>query len=267
MLNTSKKYAKHHWGQNFLVNPNIISKIGDVFDRLPDKSILEIGAGHGALTAIISNRRKNLTIVEIDSFLVVVLQKKFPEANIIQGDILKTNMSSIFGKKTWHVIGSLPYNITSPLLLLLLNYYQSIDSMIFILQDAVVQRIVARPNNKNWGRLSIAVQHKFDAIALFEISQESFDPKPKVLSRLVTLTAKKSVADLINPELFALLTRTVFSYRRKTLLKSLQLVPKLNMTSNQIHKLLKSIDIDPQNRPENLSIEDFIRLTKVLNTN
>lgn len=248
--------ARKRFGQNFLQNPQIIDNIIRSLNLQSEDNVLEIGPGLGALTQPLLKKLQRLTAIEIDRDLQAHLAE-MPDAKekltIIDADALTIDYTQ-FGERV-RVIGNLPYNISTPLLLRLLHYTSHIDDMHFMLQKEVVNRMAAEPGCKAYGRLSVMLQYYCEVEQLFDVPPEAFDPQPKVDSAVVRLTPH---ATSIYPEVeFAALEQLVacaFSMRRKTLANNLK--PVMSATE------LTAFGINPVLRPEQISVMDYVRLAQ-----
>lgn len=253
---------RKRFGQNFLQDNNIIFKIVQAIHPKPDDQLLEIGPGYGAITRELLNITKAINVVELDRDVIPYLKmncENLGSLNIHQGDILKYNFAEHFAEPTQlRVIGNLPYNISSPLIFHLLAQQAWIKDMHFMLQKEVVQRMVAEPGSKTYGRLSVMVQYHCQASMLFSIGPEAFKPAPKVDSAIIRLIPRlKKAIPVHNQTLFAEVVRQAFNHRRKTLQKSLKSLCNL--------KLFAEVGIDPQSRPEQISVDDFCQLVNGIN--
>ncbi|MEM6998868.1 MAG: 16S rRNA (adenine(1518)-N(6)/adenine(1519)-N(6))-dimethyltransferase RsmA [Pseudomonadota bacterium] len=255
MSNPDTHRARKRFGQNFLHDPAIIERIVDVINPQKDDYILEIGPGKGALTRLILERVCELNVIEIDRDLVKLLETsigKDERLKIHQADALKIDLDQ-FGQNEWRIVGNLPYNISTPLLFHLLNYKHYIKDMLFMLQKEVVDRICAKPGNKQYGRLSIMLQYYCDIESLFVIKSGAFIPSPKVDSAIVKLTPlTKPRFELASEQSLELIVREAFSKRRKTIRNGL----KKYVDESDFLKL----GIAPEIRAENLAIADFVKL-------
>lgn len=257
-----KKYnliTKKKFGQNFLTSENILDKIVAVAGNIENKNILEIGPGPGGLTtSILKQKPKKLISVEIDNDLFEILKVEFDKYNnfeVINEDALKINESKYFDNNI-NVIANLPYNVGTNLLLKWLNNIQLFESFTLLLQKEVVERIVAKPCTKDYGRLSIITQALCDAKKMFDIKPESFIPPPKVMSSVVYIKPKQNIEN-INIKKLGIITQTLFSQRRKKIKNAINLLLKQNfINSNSI------INIDLDKRAEELSIDEYINLSK-----
>ena len=248
---------RKRFGQNFLVDHTIITKIVAAIQPNPDQAIVEIGPGLGAITEPLLAQVNHLTAIELDRDLASRLEKQFgPQLSLINADALGFDFSQLVTDGPLRIVGNLPYNISTPLLFHLLNYAGHIRDMHFMLQKEVVDRLVATPNNKSYGRLSVMVGLHCDAEALFDIAPQAFNPPPKVVSSLVRLMPKKTQPNAMLQEKVQEIVTAAFSMRRKTLRNSLKKVLS--------ESLLLEAEIDPGLRAENLSVPDYLRLADVL---
>ena len=250
-----KKYKKK-LGQHFLHDKNIINKIIIAIKPKTTDSFLEIGPGEGALTTPLLDKIKNIMLIEKDKDLIPILQNKYIESDnvqIVNSDILKCNLSKYLLSKT-RIIGNLPYNISTEIIFKLLPITSVITDMHLMLQKEVVDRMVAIPGSKVYGRLSVMTQVYFKVTKLFDISPNVFVPKPKVQSSYIKLIPKVSPFRDNNEQKFKKLVTMMFTARRKMIKTSLK--DYLDETA------LKSLSINPKHRPEVLSVEDFLRISK-----
>jgi len=258
---SDKHHPKKRFGQNFLIDEMVITRIINSIQPLSDDALIEIGPGFGALTHKLLKAQPALTVIEIDNDLVKFWQgqkKTHPLLSIHHQDVLTVDFKSlaIEAGKALRIVGNLPYNISSPLLFHLFSFDDVIHDMCFMLQKEVVDRLVAGPNSKVYGRLSIMAQYYCDIHKLFEVPNHAFKPAPKVDSAICRLIPKKaSERHPVDPLKLSECVRLAFTMRRKTLTNAL----KDLLTIEQI----KSLDIDPQLRPENLSLLDFCRLAEL----
>ena len=246
--------ARRRFGQNFLIEKSTIARIIESLKISPQDSVIEIGPGKGALTERLVESQCNLTLIEIDRDLVDTLKRKYQGLSIVNEDVLKVDFSSFFGIEPKRIIGNLPYNISTPLLFKLSRVNEWIIDMHVMLQKEVAERIVSGSSRKEYGRLSVSIQLLWEVTKLFDVSPTAFSPQPKVNSSFICLKPKKKInfdRDLMNQ-----LLTSAFSARRKTLKNALR--NYLNESE------LRSIDIDPGSRPENLIPEDFIRCVNFL---
>ena len=252
--------AKKSLGQNFLVDENILKKIVDI-SEIQDRSILEIGPGTGNLTSfILKNKPKKLFVVEKDKDLVLGLRKKFKNfLVIINEDILDIDEKK-FSKEKLIVFGNLPYNISTEILckwiLNLDNDEFWFECLILMFQKEVADRILAKVNTSNYGRLSILAKWKLDIIRICNIKPSCFFPKPKIESSLLLFKPKKNFFKIDNPKNIELVTRSFFNHRRKMIKKP------FNQLFNGKSYIQKKLKLDLNLRPQNLSLDTYYNLVK-----
>ncbi len=253
--------ARKRFGQNFLQDHNIINSIIASAMISNNEHWVEIGAGQGALTAPLLTKVAHLDVVELDRDLVVWLDKKFAHQTnltIHSADALRFDFSTLAlaGQKL-HIIGNLPYNISTPLMFHLLESTNCIEAMLFMLQKEVVNRLCATPGSKQYGRLSIMMQYYCKTEWLFDVPPESFDPIPAVMSSIVRLVPHRAppvhVADM---KMLNGIVTAAFSQRRKTLRNSL----KKLLSENEIADL----GIDANLRAENITLLEFATLSNAV---
>lgn len=249
---------RKRFGQNFLQNHSIIEAILQAFNPQQMDNVVEIGPGLGALTKPLLRILNSLTAIEIDRDLQAHLAE-MPEGieklQLIGADALTVD----YGKLGEHlrIIGNLPYNISTPLLLHLLHYAPHIDDMYFMLQKEVVDRLVAQPGSKAYGRLSVIVQYQCEVEQLLDVPPTAFHPQPKVDSAVICLTPHRvSPYPLVELSELERLVACAFSMRRKTLANNL----KPLLTAND----LMSLQIDPGMRPEQICITDYVHIAKFI---
>ncbi|UCD38522.1 MAG: 16S rRNA (adenine(1518)-N(6)/adenine(1519)-N(6))-dimethyltransferase RsmA [Fidelibacterota bacterium] len=214
--------ARKRWGQNFLTDPNLIRKIVATIDPQPDDSFLEIGPGHGELTIPLAQQAGRVTAVDIDPLLVEPLRQAVPpNVTVIQDDILKVNLPAVLPVGC-RIYGSLPYNITSPILFRLLEQRSRWRDAHFIVQREVADRMAAAPGSKVYGRLSVMVQAFTKVSKCFDLPPTVFRPRPKVSSALVHLEPAEQHGTIEDEELFARVVRRAFGQRRKKLANALK---------------------------------------------
>jgi len=252
--------AKKSLGQNFLIDQNIIDKIINIVE-IDNKSILEVGPGTGNLTkAILKKNPKKLIVIEKDNNLAELLKKDFDNnIKIINDDILKINENKL-DADVLTVFGNLPYNISTEILC---NWIVNIknknfwfDNLVLMFQKEVAERIIAKFNTKNYGRLSILSNWKLEIEKICDVQPSSFLPKPKIDSSVLLLKPKLDFFPLSNPKNLEKLTRTFFMHRRKMLKKSYNLLFKGNLD------IAKKLNIDLNLRPQNLNFETYYKLSE-----
>ncbi|TSA00629.1 MAG: 16S rRNA (adenine(1518)-N(6)/adenine(1519)-N(6))-dimethyltransferase RsmA [Rhodocyclaceae bacterium] len=252
--------ARKRFGQNFLVSPGIIRRIVDAIAPRAGDTVVEIGPGLGAITEPLLERIDHLHVVEIDRDLIARLEQRFPpeRLTIHQGDALEFDFGTLKGSGLLKIVGNLPYNISSPLLFHLVPFAPLVHDMHFMLQKEVVDRMVAAPGNKDFGRLSVMLQYHYHMERLFIVPPGSFNPPPKVDSAIVRMIPRKVGAGEAaqDPLLFARVVTAAFSQRRKML---------RNTLSEFISEAdLAALGIAPTARAEDIAVADYVRLANTL---
>ena len=256
-------------GQNFLINESILDEIVESADISDDDVVLEIGTGIGTLTSKLCERAKKVIAVEIDKNLLPILQETlsdFDNITIINKDILKINineeLTNLGINQKIKVVANLPYYITTPIIMKILEEKVNVDCMVLMLQKEVANRINATTSTKDYGSLSIAVQYYCDTDIVCKVPKNSFIPEPNVDSLVIKLSVnEKRKVDIEDEDLFFKIVRGSFSKRRKTILNSLAGYENL-VDKEKIEKILEKANIDTRRRGETLSIYEFAILTR-----
>ena len=255
---TLQHRARKRFGQNFLHDRHVIDRIVDAIDPTPGQSIVEIGPGQAALTRELVGRAGHITAVEIDRDLAAWLQEQFtPEhLTLVEADALKLDWSSL-ATRPLRVVGNLPYNISSPLLFRLVEFADRVIDQHFMLQKEVVDRIVAPPGSKTYGRLSVMLQVRYRMTKLFDVPRGAFNPPPKVTSSNVRMVPRPA-AELpaIDFDVFGRVVATAFNQRRKILRNALRDVAS--------EEAFRTAGVDPLARAEVLAVDDFVRLARAV---
>ncbi|MEO8331889.1 MAG: 16S rRNA (adenine(1518)-N(6)/adenine(1519)-N(6))-dimethyltransferase RsmA [Gallionella sp.] len=253
--------AKKKFGQNFLVDQQIIAAIVSAIRPVATDNMVEIGPGLGALTRPLLKRLNYLHVVEIDRDIIARLEHEFLQSDadrkltIHAGDALEFDFAAL--PAPLRIVGNLPYNISSPLLFHFSEYADRIIDMHFMLQNEVVERMVAQPSTPEYGRLSVMLQYRFHMEKLLDVPPESFRPAPKVDSAIVRMIPLHKREILVsNEKLFAEIVRAAFGQRRKTLRNTLR-----NYLNEED---FASLGINPQKRAENLAVAEFSQLANYL---
>lgn len=257
-----KKYSlstKKKFGQNFLVDELLLDKIVNVAGNIRNTNVIEVGPGPGGLTfSILKQNPKKLVSVEIDKDCFNILKNEFSSYEnfeVINEDALKINEEEYFNNnEKINVIANLPYNIGTVLLLKWLNNLKIFNSFTLLLQKEVVDRIVANPCNKDYGRLSVVVQALCDAKKVFDIKPTSFIPSPKVMSSVVHIIPKNDVQN-INIQKLSNITFALFNQRRKIIKNTVQKLIKVQKLNEEV---LNFIDLNK--RAEELTVDEFIKI-------
>lgn len=256
-------------GQNFLINENILNEIIEAADITKDDVVLEIGTGIGTLTSKLCERAKRVVAVEIDKNLLPILNETlsaYQNIDIINKDILKTDINeelkSLGINQKVKVVANLPYYITTPIIMKILEENVNVSVMVLMLQKEVANRINAQHSTKDYGSLSIAVQYYCDTQIICKVPKNSFIPEPNVDSLVIKLTVnEKRKVEIEDEDLFFKLVRGSFAKRRKTILNSLTGYEDL-ADKEKLEKLFEISQIDSKRRGETLTIQEFAKLTQ-----
>lgn len=249
--------AKKHLGQHFLKDDNIAQKIADTLSFSGYQQVLEIGPGMGVLTRHLLKKTDHLSVIELDRESVAYLLKHFPglSGKVIQGDFLKLDLEKAFAGRQVAIIGNFPYNISSQILFRAIEYRHLVPEFGGMFQKEVAQRITQAPGSKAYGILSVITQAFYETEYMFTVPPEVFSPPPRVESGVIRLVRKKDFSLPVDSDFFFRVVKMAFNQRRKTLrnsLKSLGISDKL------------SEDVIFARRPEQLSVEEFVKLTQIL---
>ena len=250
---------KKHLGQHFLKDENVCVKM---VNAIPEQStvlpVLEVGPGTGALTKYLLKRTDLQThVIELDEESVIYLKKYYTALaeRIYAMDFLKIDLAKVMGTGSFIIAGNFPYNISSQILFKVLDYKNQIPYVVGMFQKEVAERIAEKPGTKKYGIISVLIQAYYDIDYLFTVNEDVFDPPPKVKSGVIQLTRNKVMHLDCDEKLFKLVVKTAFNQRRKTIRNS---VKSLTHESVDLNLAVFS------ERPEQLSVEDFIKLTNLL---
>ncbi|HCR96230.1 MAG: 16S rRNA (adenine(1518)-N(6)/adenine(1519)-N(6))-dimethyltransferase RsmA [Halomonas sp.] len=249
--------ARKRFGQNFLRDLGIISRIVRSIGPREGDRLVEIGPGQGALTAPLLEAAGKLEVIELDRDLIPGLRVQFfnyPDFIIHEGDALKFDFAALKGDgPALRVVGNLPYNISTPLIVHLLTAGNAVADMHFMLQKEVVERLAAQPGGTDWGRLSVMAQYYCHVDQLFIVPPEAFVPRPKVDSAIVRLTPHASLPHVADdPALLFELVKLAFGQRRKTL--------RNNFKGRVSPETLEALGIDPTRRPQTLTVAEYVTI-------
>ena len=251
---------KKFLGQHFLIDDNISKKIVDNINFKKFKKVIEIGPGKGALTKHLLHIKDILTLIEVDNESVVFLKNEFlnEKLDIIENDFLKFDIQSAYpSEENILIIGNFPYNISSQILFKSIDNYKSVKAIIGMFQKEVAERIISKNNSKQYGILSVKTQLFYDAKILFDVSPNVFFPKPKVNSAVISLNRKENINIDCDLELLDRIIKLSFQHRRKKIKNSLK---KLDIEENILE------DSIFESRPEQLTIEEFVKLTRKISS-
>lgn len=265
---------KKSLGQNFLIDTNILRKIVSFADLTEASGAIEIGPGIGALTEQLAKVSKKVVAFEIDQRLLPILNEtlaNYPNTKIIHEDVLKANVKAVIeeefaGMDDLMVVANLPYYVTTPIIMKLLEERLPIRGIVVMLQKEVADRISAKPGSKDYGSLSIAIQYFTEAETVMTVPKTVFVPQPNVDSAVIRLIKREAPpVELKDEDFFFQVTRSSFAQRRKTILNNLtSQLPDGKLKKDMIIMALDQAGIEPGRRGETLSIEEFARLSDYL---
>ena len=255
---------KKSFGQNFLIDSHVIDKIIRAAEITPEDNVLEIGPGIGTLTQYLAESAGKVAAVEIDEKLIPVLEETLAEydnVRVINEDILKCDIDSIFGGEPFKVVANLPYYITTPIIMGLLEGKSHFDSLTVMIQKEVADRMKAGPGTKDYGALSLAVQYYAEPYLAANVPPNCFMPRPNVGSAVIRLKRRPEPAVQVKDEklLFGLI-RAAFMERRKTLLNAVKNSKELDISKERVEEVLTELGIDTRIRGEALNLEQFALL-------
>jgi 16S rRNA (adenine1518-N6/adenine1519-N6)-dimethyltransferase len=258
---------KRSLGQNFLIDPNLQRKIVEELGATPEDVVLEVGPGHGELSAHLVGRVARLVLIEKDRDLAADLAGRWqdePGVEVVEADALQVDLSA------WHVPGrdlrvlsNVPYNVTSPLLFAFLEIRPPPRRLVLTVQREVAERVVAKPGSRTYGALSVGVQAVAEAALAFPVSRRAFRPVPDVESAVLRIEPNPARIETIDTDRLRTLSRALFGRRRKQLQKILRTAPELDPPED-VRGFLERLGIDPSARPETLSPERIVALSEAL---
>lgn len=265
---SSQTYPKKRLGQHFLRDTGMLGRLVRYLDPQPGDVVLEIGAGHGALSTIIAPNVSWLLAVELDSDCLPALRQALlshPSAVVVAGDILELDLHELLAgylspQQRLRIAGNLPYNIATPIIERLLYLRVPVADMMFLVQLEVAQRIIARPRTRQYGYFSVLCQHLAEVRMGFKIPPDCFIPRPKVISAVVSLQPKRERWNEGLETVFRRFTKAAFSHRRKKLANSLRQDPQIAAATEGI---LSEAHIDGARRAEELTVEEYEHLAQV----
>ncbi|KIL71993.1 16S rRNA (adenine(1518)-N(6)/adenine(1519)-N(6))-dimethyltransferase RsmA [Bacillus badius] len=265
---------KKSLGQNFLIDPNILRRITETAELTKETGAIEIGPGIGALTEHVARSAGKVVAFEIDQRLLPILSdtlSPYDNVKIIHEDVLKADVAQIVEQEFTDfeqlmVVANLPYYVTTPIIMKLLEEKVPIKGMVIMLQKEVADRISAKPGTKEYGSLSIAIQYYMTAETAFIVPKTVFMPQPNVDSAVIKLLKReKPAVEVTNEQFFFTVTRASFAQRRKTILNNLtNQLPQGKEKKEAVIEALSQAEIEPLRRGESLSLEEFARLANAL---
>lgn len=261
------------FGQNFLIDENVVEKIVRDAGVTKDDFVLEIGPGIGTMTQILCENAREVVAVEIDDKLIPILTEDtlswYDNVTVIHEDILKLDIVKLAnernGGKPIKVVANLPYYITTPIIMGLFESHVPLDSITIMVQKEVADRMKAEPGTKDYGALSLAVQYYAEPYLVANVPPNCFIPRPNVGSAVIRLTRhEQPPVQVADEKLMFRLIRAAFNQRRKTLANSLNNSPELFFPKEQIQEAIAALDVSPSVRGEALSLEQFAQLANLL---
>lgn len=262
-------HFKKRWGQNFIFDLNLLRRIVAEAGIGAGDSVVEIGPGAGTLTRELLEKGAQVLAIEIDPALFPVLEKVLEGTKgiVVQGDALKINfdeMAAAYGlEHPYKVVANLPYYITTPLIMSLLENRYHIEDIVVMVQKEVAERLTASPGTKEYGAVTLAVEYYAEAVILFPVSRQLFRPIPEVDSALLRLKPRKApLVQVCDEELLFRIIKAAFGQRRKTLVNSLAAI-EVGLVKIKIMEVLENAGIDQRTRGEALSLAQFAQLTNL----
>lgn len=245
-------------GQNFLIKRGIVDEIVKAADLQEGEPVLEIGPGIGTLTQGLAQSGANVTAIELDTRLLEVLDTtlaQYSNVTIVHGDVLKLDVPSIMNNEPFKVVANLPYYITTPIIMLLLESRLPIERLVVMVQKEVALRMVAKPGTKDYGALSVAVQYYTKPDIVLDVPPKSFLPAPAVTSSVIRCVLRdKPPVDVVDEKLFFRVVKAGFAQRRKTFANTMKTT---GLSKDRIEELLTKANIDGQRRGETFTLQEF----------
>lgn len=245
-------------GQNFLIKRGIVDEIVHAAELTPGEPVLEVGPGIGTLTQGLAQSGADVTAIELDRRLLEVLDTtlaSYDNVRIIHGDVLKLDVPSIMNHKPFKVVANLPYYITTPIIMSLLESKLPIERLVVMVQKEVALRMVAKPGTKDYGALSVAVQYYTEPDIVLDVPPKSFLPAPAVTSSVIRCVLRdKPPVDVIDEKLFFRVVKAGFVQRRKTFANTMKTT---GLSKDRIEELLAKANIDGQRRGETFTLQEF----------
>lgn len=245
-------------GQNFLIKRGIVDEIVHAAELTPGEPVLEVGPGIGTLTQGLAQSGADVTAIELDRRLLEVLDTtlaSYDNVRIVHGDVLKLDVATIMNHKPFKVIANLPYYITTPIIMSLLESKLPIERLVVMVQKEVALRMVAKPGTKDYGALSVAVQYYTEPDIVLDVPPKSFLPAPAVTSSVIRCVLRdKPPIDVIDEKLFFRVVKAGFAQRRKTFSNTMKTT---GLSRDRIEELLAKANIDGQRRGETFTLQEF----------
>lgn len=245
-------------GQNFLIKRGIVDEIVHAAELTPGEPVLEVGPGIGTLTQGLAQSGADVTAIELDRRLLEVLDTtlaSYDNVRIVHGDVLKLDVPTIMNHKPFKVVANLPYYITTPIIMSLLESKLPIERLVVMVQKEVALRMVAKPGTKDYGALSVAVQYYTEPDIVLDVPPKSFLPAPAVTSSVIRCVLReKPPVDVTDEKLFFRVVKAGFAQRRKTFANTMKTT---GLSKDRIEELLAKANIDGQRRGETFTLQEF----------
>lgn len=255
--------VKKHFGQNFLIDDNVLKKIISAASINKETTVIEIGPGMGSLTEYLVKEAKEVICYEIDPDMVLILKNRFSNHNnlkIVEKDFLKVKIDlDVQERENIKVVANLPYYITTPILLKILEEMDYVDEIIVMIQKEVAERICGKPSTKDYNSLSVLMQYKHQAKLLFDVKKGSFYPEPDVTSSIIKISKNNQFIKAVNEQFFYQFNRNIFRQRRKTLINNLK--ASYSCSKEIIEKTFYECNLNVNIRAEALSVLEIINFS------
>ena len=268
ILNRNGIFAKKKFGQNFLIDSNIVMKIVKTANITKETNVIEIGPGIGATTEILAKEAGKVLCFEIDEDMVNILNEEIKNDNvkIVNKDFLKVDLDGemryFIEPKNIVVVSNLPYYITTPIIFKLLEYSKNIEKMVFMVQKEVSERLTAKPGSKEYGSLSVLIELNGTMKKEFNVSRNCFYPVPNVDSEIVSMEINKNDSALKNDPIFGKFIQNIFEMKRKTLANNI--CKKTNFSRDDLNKILQELGLSESVRAESLSLNQISKIYEAL---
>ena len=274
ILHKYKIQANKSLGQNFLINNEVVENIVNSSDIKKEDMVIEIGPGLGTLTKYLLERAGKVLCVELDTKMIKILNDRFSIYNnfeIINADVLKVDLNEVISEnkkagiiKNVKIVANLPYYITTPIIMKLLEEKLDIESITVMIQKEVADRLIEIPSGKNTGAITYTVYYYCESEKIMEVPNSSFIPEPEVTSEVIKMNLRdKPAVEIKNPKVMFMIIKSAFMQRRKTLLNALTNT-KVFINKDEGLKILKKLNLSENVRAEELSIQDFANIAKII---
>ena len=268
ILNRNGIFAKKKFGQNFLIDTNIVMKIVKTANITKETNVIEIGPGIGAMTEILAKEAGKVLCFEIDEDMVNILNEEIKNDNvkIVNKDFLKVDLDEemryFIEPKNIVVVSNLPYYITTPIIFKLLEYSKNIEKMVFMVQKEVSERLTAKPGSKEYGSLSVLIELNGTMKKEFNVSRNCFYPVPNVDSEILSMEINKNDSALKNDPIFGKFIQNIFEMKRKTIANNI--CKKTHFSRDDLNKILQELGLSESVRAESLSLNQISKIYEAL---